>query len=66
MAKELANVIGAVSPEELLRMPAHKLFLYQRGGIARKLEKVDYLKCKELKGKFSPHPMHDKELAHTI
>lgn len=58
MAKGLSNMLGVASPEELLNMPPDRLLLYQRGGKKRYVQKLDYLTCREFKGRFDPHPMY--------
>lgn len=57
MAKELAGLLGRISPVQLLALKAEEQVIVTSGAKLTICEKMDYLTDKQYKGKFEPNPM---------
>jgi len=60
MAKELSDILGNISPNELLKIDQRKMLVNYSGGKMDYIQKMDYLKDGIFKGKFDPHPMYNR------
>ena len=58
MARPMAELLGDISPEQLLAMPDDALAIRQSKGPTRFLTKLDYLKDRKFAGLFSQNPRY--------